>query len=220
MTRVIRQAPAALLAAGAAVVFAAVAHAQPPAPPEPLPPAPAPAPPPPPQGPVIPVIGAPLGPEGWNMLAQAGQPAAPGMLGAPPISGIDRTTALGQNAVPSAPGAGPGVGPNLRAFNNAYGLPQNVVPAAPGQGQQFDVAPGDENADVNGRTWLGRFYDLAVDGRLHGALLNQVPQEQLGQPLPGTAPPPGTNIPPGLVQFLPPPPDPAPAPLPVTPPPA
>ena len=199
MTGVIRQAPAAFLAAGAAVVFAAVAHAQPPAPPEPLPPAPAPAPP----GPTIPVIGAPLGPEGWNMLAQTGQPAVPGMLGAPAIPGIERTTALGQNAVPSAPGAGPGVVPNLRAFNNAYGLPQNVVPSAPGQGQQFDVAPGDENADVNGRTWLGRFYDLAADGRLHGALLNQLPQQQLGEPLPGTAPPPGTNIPPGLVQFLP-----------------
>lgn len=136
------------------------------------------------------------------MLAQTGQPAVPGMLGAPAIPGIDRATALGQNAVPSAPGAGPGVVPNLRAFNNAYGLPQNEVPSAPGQGQQFDVAPGQENADVNGRTWLGRFYDLAADGRLHGALLNQLPQQQLGEPLPGTASP-GTNIPPGLVQFLP-----------------
>lgn len=200
MTLVIRQAPAALLAAGAAVVFAAVANAQPPAPPEPLPPAPAPAPAP---GPTIPVIGAPLGPQGWNMLAQADQPAVPGMLGAPPISGIDRTTVLGQNAVPSAPGAGPGVVPNLRAFNNAYGVPQNEVPSAPGQGQQFDVAPGDENADVNGRTWLGRYIDLYRDGRLRGSLLGQLPQQQLGEPLPGTAPPPGTNIPPGLVQFLP-----------------
>ncbi|TRW88947.1 hypothetical protein FK535_01340 [Mycolicibacterium sp. 018/SC-01/001] len=200
MTRVIRQAPAALIAAGAAVVFAAVANAQPPAPPEPpQPPPPAPA----PQGPTIPVIGAPLGPQGWNMLAQAGEPSVPGMLGAPPISGIDRTTVLGQNAVPSAPGAGPGVVPNLRAFNNAYGVPQNEVPSAPGQGQQFDVAPGDENADVNGRTWLGRYIDLYRDGRLRGSLLGQLPQQQLGEPLPGTAPPPGTNIPPGLVQFLP-----------------
>ena len=137
------------------------------------------------------------------MLAQTGQPAVPGALGAPAIPGIDRTTVLGQNAVPSAPGAGPGVVPNLRAFNNAYGVPQNEVPSAPGQGQQFDVAPGDENADVNGRTWLGRYIDLYRDGRLRGSLLGQLPQQQLGEPLPGTAPPPGTNIPPGLVQFLP-----------------
>ena len=84
-----------------------------------------------------------------------------------------------------------------------YGVPQNEVPSAPGQGQQFDVAPGDENADVNGRTWLGRYIDLYRDGRLRGSLLGQLPQQQLGEPLPGTAPPPGTNIPPGLVQFLP-----------------
>ena len=195
MTRVIRQAPAALLAAGAAVVLASTAQAQPPLPPEP-PPAPA--------GPNIPVIGAPLGPEGWNVLAQSGPQTAPtGPLGVPAIPGIQRDTVLGQNPVPSAPGAGPGVVPSLRAFNNAYGVPQNEVPAAPGQGQQFDVAPGDENADVNGRTWLGRYIDLYRDGRLRGSLLGQLPQEQLGQPLPGTAPPPGTNVPPGLVQFLP-----------------
>ena len=37
---------------------------------------------------------------------------------------------------------------------------------------------------------------------LHGAL-GRMPGVELGQPLPGTAPPPGTAIPPGLVQFLP-----------------
>jgi hypothetical protein len=46
-----------------------------------------------------------------------------------------------------------------------------------------------------------------------------MPQQQLGEPLPGTAPPPGTNVPPGLVQNLPPAPDPAAPPLdPATPP--
>ena len=93
-------------------------------------------------------------------------------------------------------------------FNNAYGVQQNVKPAAPGQGQQFDVAPGDENADVSKREWFGRFIDMQRAGMLKGGLLGQVPQEQLGQPLPGTAPPPGTNVPPGLVQFLPDPADP------------
>ena len=45
------------------------------------------------------------------------------------------------------------------------------------------------------------------DGRLKGGLLGQMPQQQLGEPLPGTAPPPGTVISPGLVQNLPPAPD-------------
>ena len=43
---------------------------------------------------------------------------------------------------------------------------------------------------------------------LKGGLLGQMPQEQLGEPLPGTAPPPGTDVPPGLVQFQPDPPPP------------
>ena len=77
------------------------------------------------------------------------------------------------------------------------------MPAAPGKGEQFDVAPGEENADVSKREWLGRYIDLYRAGDLKGGLLGQVPQEQLGEALPGTAPPPGTNIPPGLAQFLP-----------------
>ncbi len=125
------------------------------------------------------------------------------------ITGLDPATVLGQNGVPATPGAGPGTVPDLRPFNNAYGVPQNLVPAAPGQGTQFDVPPGQEGADVSGREWLGRYIDLYRDGRLRGGLLGQLPQEQLGQPLPGTAPAPGTNLPPGLVQFLPPPAPPA-----------
>jgi hypothetical protein len=35
------------------------------------------------------------------------------------------------------------------------------------------------------------------------AALGRMPRVELGQPLPGTAPPPGTAIPLGLVQFLP-----------------
>ena len=35
--------------------------------------------------------------------------------------------------------------------------------------------------------------------------LGRLPGDQLGQPLPGTAPPPGTAVPPGLVQYLEPP---------------
>ncbi len=150
----------------------------------------------------VPVLGSDLGPNGLSVLGQAGDPA-PGPLGAPNIPGLDGTTVLGQNATPSAPGAGPGVTPNLHAFNNAYGPQQNLVPSAPGEGQQFDVAPGEENADVNARTWVGRYIDMYRAGMLKGGLLGQLPQEQLGEPLPGTAPPPGTNIPAGLDQFLP-----------------
>jgi len=198
---------------GAAVAFSATAAADPP-PPEPLPAPGEPAPPPPPPGPTIPVVGAPLGPAGFNVLGQTGEAPIPGALGAPPVVGLDRDTVLGQNALPSAPGAGPGVVPSLNPFNNAYGPQQNLKPSAPGQGEQFDVAPGDENADVSRREWLGRYIDMYRAGMLKGGLLGQTPQEQLGEPLPGTAPPPGTNIPPGLVQFQPDPPPPPGAPAP------
>ena len=55
----------------------------------------------------------------------------------------------------------------------------NLAPAAPGKGQQFGVAPGDENADVNKRKWLGRYIDKYRAGDLKGGLLGQMPQEQL-----------------------------------------
>ena len=102
------------------------------------------------------------------------------------------------------------------------------MPSAPGKCQQFDVAPGEENVDVSRWEWLGRYIDMYRAGMLKGGLLGQMPQQQLGEPLPGTAPPPGTNIPPGLVQFQPdsaappdgaPPPPPAPGAPPLLPPP-
>ena len=206
-------AAAGLVSVGAAVAFAATAAADPPPPDPALFPA-DPAAPPPPAGPVIPGVGAPLGPAGFGVLAQNGQEGNPAALGAPPVNGLDQTTVLGQNAIPSAPGAGPGAVPNLNVFNNAYGVQQCLVPSAPGKCEQFDVAPGQENADVNKREWLGRYVDMYRAGMLKGGLLGQMPQEQLGEPLPGTAPPPGTNVPPGLVQFQPDPPPPPGAPVP------
>jgi hypothetical protein len=207
-------AAAGFISVGAAVAFAATAAADDPPPPDPAPVAIDPAAPPPPAGPMIPGVGAPLGPAGFGVLAQNGQEGNPAALGAPPVIGLDQTTVLGQNAVPSAPGAGPGAVPNLNVFNNAYGVQQCLVPSAPGKCEQFDVAPGDENADVSKREWLGRYIDMYRAGMLKGGLLGQMPQEQLGEPLPGTAPPPGTNIPPGLVQFQPDPPPPPGAPVP------
>ena len=206
-------AAAGLLAVGVAVAFAATAAADPP-PPEPLPVPGEPAPPPPPPGPTVPVIGAPLGPTGLGVLAQNGQGENPAALGAPPIVGLDQTTVLGQNAIPAAPGVNPGAVPNLNVFNNQYGVQQCLAPSAPGKCEQFDVAPGDENADVSRREWLGRYIDMYRAGMLKGGLLGQMPKEQLGESLPGTAPPPGTNIPPGLVEFQPDPPPPPGAPVP------
>jgi hypothetical protein len=202
---------AGLVSFGTAVAFAATAAADdPPPPPGPVVIDPA-APPPP--GPTVPGM-APLGPAGLGVLAQNGQDQNPAALGAPPIVGLDQTTVLGQNAMPSAPGVNPGTVPNLNVFNNQYGVQQCLTPSAPGKCEEFDVAPGDENSDVSKREWLGRYIDMYRAGMLKGGLLGQMPQEQLGEPLPGTAPPPGTNVPPGLVQFQPDPPPPPGAPVP------
>ena len=201
---VVRSAATGLAVFGAAVAFSAAAAAEPPLDPLPPPGDPAPPPPPPPNasGPVVPMLGVPLGGNGLDVLAQSNAAAVPGALGAPAVNGLDANSILGQYSAPQAPGPDPGIVPNLNVFNNAYGLPQYEVPSAPGQGVQFDVAPGQENADVSKREWFGRFIDMQRDRRLYGGL-GQLPQEQLGQPLPGTAPPPGTVISPGLVQFLP-----------------
>ncbi|MDY6997506.1 MAG: hypothetical protein SW019_12955 [Actinomycetota bacterium] len=174
--------------AGAAVSVAVAVSADPGAAP-PIDPV-APSPPPQPTGPVLPGIGVPLGVAG---------------LGLPPgTEGLDLSTVLGQQAVPSPPGTGPGTPPGLSIFNNAYTpLPQYVEPSAPGEGVPFGVQPGQENADIGRSEWFGRWIDLYRDGRLRGGLLGQMPEAQLGQPLPGTAPPPGTNLPPGLVEYLP-----------------
>ena len=129
-------AAAGLISVGAAVAFAATAAADddppPPAPPVSIDPAA-----PPPPGPVIPGFGAPLGPAGLDMLAQNGQQANPAALGAPPITGLDQTTILGQNPLPSPPGADPGAIPNLNPFNNGYGVQQCLKPSAPGKCEEL-----------------------------------------------------------------------------------
>ena len=193
---------AGMLAAGAVFSSSAIAAAEPPPPELPGDPA-APAP---PQPGMIPPLGDLMSP-----LAQRG--ATPkersGGLPVQPFTGNpDNEYFLAQNPAPEAPG-GPagGTPPNLTAFNNAYLLPQNLAPSAPGEGQVYDVPPGDENANIAPLDPFRRLHHMHVDGYLKGGLLGQAPQEQLGEPLPGTAPPPGTSIPPGLAQFLP---DPAP----------
>ncbi len=198
---------AGLFAVGAAVTSSATAAADP-APPEvpgaPVVAAAAPEPPPAPPGPEVPLVGAPLGPDGLAVLGQTGTATAPGRLGIP--DGIDMSPGalLGQYSIPSAPGGPPPTeAPNLRAFNNGNFFPQNEKPSAPGQGTVVGVAPGQENSDISGLDWLRQMRTLHRNGNLRGSLLGQVPKEQLGEPLPGTAPPPGTNIPQGLGENLP-----------------
>jgi hypothetical protein len=210
---------AGFLAVGAAVAFSATAVADDGPPPDPAVPVdPGAPPPPPPVGPTIPILGAPLGPQGFNILAQNGVPSAPGALGMPADINTNPQALLQQNVAPSAPGVGaPGAPINLNALNNAYVMPQNEKPAAPGKGTEVGVDPGQENADLGRFSYVQQWHDLYKAGDLKGILLGRVPQDQLGQPLPGTAPQPGTNIPPGLVQDLP---DPAAPPTPGAPPPA
>jgi hypothetical protein len=152
----------------------------------------------------MPLIGAPLG-----LAANPGAPVnpapPPGPLGIPAVTDPSELL-LGQRPLPSAPGGPPGTPPHLNPLNNAYLLPQNLEPSAPGEGEQFDVAPGAENADLGGLDYVRRVWHLYQGGYLKGSLLGQVPHEQLGAPMPGTAPPPGTNIPPGLNPPAPPPP--------------
>lgn len=210
-------AAAGLFVVGAAVACSATAAADP-APPEvpgaPAVPAPAPAlEPAPPPGPEVPLMGAPLGPSGLSVLGQTGTDTAPGRLGVP--NGVDMSPGalLGQYAVPSAPGGPPPTeAPNLRAFNNGNFFPQNEKPSAPSQGTVVGVPPGEENADISGLDWMRNMRDMYRNGNLRGAMLGQLPKEQLGEPLPGTAPPPGTNVPSGLGEYLPDPAAPPPAP--------
>jgi hypothetical protein len=199
----------------AAGLFTLAAAGTPPRSPPPLPPPDAPADPgapdpaPPPATPAgadayVPIIGAPLGSNGLDGLAQRGDPSTPGHFGLPDSFDYNPADLIGQNAKPSPPGGVAVSAPSLNAFNNAYALPQNEKPSAPGQGTQVGVAPGDENSDISGTDYLRELRTLYHNGNLKGGLLGQTDQSQLGAPLPDTAPPPGTNLPPGIP---PPPPD-------------
>jgi hypothetical protein len=141
-------------------------------------------------------------------------PTVTSLLGAPaqPNSGAPVDLSLSQYPVPSAPGAQPPVPMDLNTAisGSSYLLPQNYKLAGPDEGDIYSVGQG----DVPDRPSL----IPALKGAhalWHGAMGRLTP-DQLGQPLPGTAPPPGTNLPPGPVEYLP---DPPPWPQPVTAPP-
>jgi len=139
-----------------------------------------------------------------SVLAQSdSNPMGP--LGLPDLAAYAPGLLLGQNAAPSAPGAATDVAaPDLHAFNGDYLLPQNVAPAAPGQGVAGDgIGPTPQDPGTGRLAFLRRLHGMYQDGGLTGAFLGQVPDEQLGEPLPGTAPAPGIYLPPGLGQNLP-----------------
>ena len=172
---------AGLLVAVAALVFPAVAAADPP-----------------PVDPAAPVDAAPLADP--TAVPPPGPP--PGIMIGPlgPMSGSGMELFLGQTAVPSLPGA-PAAPPSVDILNSGQFLnPTNYrVPSpenSPDQVSPYPLPVGEPGpfARVDGLKGL--------HAMVHGAL-GPMPAEQLSEPLPGTAPPPGTNIPVGPMQNLP-----------------
>ena len=177
--------PLAAAAAVAATLFtSATAAADPGAGEPPAPPLP----------PVPPdTVPAPTGP------ASALGPALQG-----PVAALTQNTQelmLGQYAVPSVPGSAPALAPDASVLAISQFLnPLNFQVQHPGP----DAAPTSPYPlDPMQPGPFDRVNDLrATHAMVHGAL-GRMNIADLGRPLPGTAPPEGTNIPPGPVQFLP-----------------
>jgi hypothetical protein len=174
---------AGVLAVGAAVATAATAAADPP-PPVPADPAPAaPEPPPDPAAPPPTAMG--------TMSAILNQSTAS-------PTGFDLL--LSQTSLPGLPGTQALTPPDLSVVNSLpwlFGPNQKL--SEQGQQSMYSAGPIDPNAPAP----TGR---IDAFQRAHGIWhesLGRLDQSQLGQPLPGTAPPPGTNLPPGPMQFLP-----------------
>ena len=177
---------AGLLAVGTAVASAATAPA------DPLPPVPA-----------DPAAADPAAP------APPPDPAAPPPTAMGTMSAIlnQSTTSptgfdllLSQTSLPALPGTQSVAPPDLSVVNALpwlFGPNQKL--SEQGQQSMYSAGPTDLNAPAP----TGR---IDAFQRAHGIWhesLGRLDQSQLGQPLPGTAPPPGTNLPPGPVQFLP-----------------
>ena len=126
------------------------------------------------------------------VTALLGQPAPQG-------SGVPVDLLLSQYPAPSVPGSQPPqpMDVNTAIGGNAYLLPQNYKLAPPDEGNLYSVRQGDVPDQPSLIPALKGAHAL-----WHGAMGRLTP-DQLGQPLPGTAPPPGTNIPAGPVDYLP-----------------
>ena len=190
-------AAAGVFAVGAAVAAAATASADPP---PPVPADPAAAEPAAAEGPatITGPGGVPLGPGGFPIAGYA----APG-----------QDLLLSQRPIPGVSGGEP-AGPLSTDVLNAnqflsplnYKFPTGNEPS-PYALSTVDPVPGTLNGIRGSRAFFH-------------SVMGKTPVEQLGDPLPGTAPPPGTNIPAGIGNNLPdlPPPGAPPAPAPAPPP--
>ncbi|TQK30724.1 hypothetical protein [Arthrobacter sp. SLBN-53] len=121
-----------------------------------------------------------------------------------PVAALTQNTQelmLGQYAVPSVPGSAPALAPDasvlaISQFLNPLNFQvqdpgPDAVPTSPYPLDPMQPGPFDRVNELR-----------ATHAMVHGAL-GRMNIADLGQPLPGTAPPAGTNIPPGPVQFLP-----------------
>jgi hypothetical protein len=159
---------AGMLAVGAAVAASATAAADPGDPPAPADP-----------GPGLP-----------GLPGFGGLPLPPGT----PLGNVSSTELLlGQYPVPSVPGGQPASPPGDSTLSAMAPLnPINFY--LPGQGDQsmYSVSPADPNAPPPTK-WD---YFRGAHGLWH-TVMGRMTDDQLGEPLPGTAPPPGTNMPQG-----------------------
>jgi hypothetical protein len=104
---------------------------------------------------------------------------------------------LGQTAVPAVPGTAPVSPPSVDVLDGIQLLmPQNYRVPTPDQTSPYALSQGTPGPFARVDSLKG------VHAIVHGAL-GRMPADELGQPLPGTAPPPGTNIPLGPERFLP-----------------
>ena len=135
-----------------------------------------------------------------SVLAQAGAPSA-GPLGLPDLSGYAPGLLLGQNPVPSAPGAHRAPSRRricTRSTTNTW-CRRTSHPPRPGRASPTSVSARRRSRRARaGWRSCADFTRCIRTARSTARLLGQVPYEQLGEPLPGTAPGPGIYVPPGL----------------------
>ena len=121
------------------------------------------------------------------------------MFGAADESGSGGPTCLGdfllgQTATPALRGTAPAspLGDGS-ALNTGYLFPENATMTAQEQsGSMYGLgAPGDDSPPADQWDAIRR-----ARGLFH-TVMGKVPEDQLGGALPGTAPPPGTNLPVG-----------------------
>ena len=148
-----------------------------------------------PAAPVLPTEAVPPAPAPTTMLGQFAQVAESNPVGAftdvltnsaqPPVIGLSPVP-------PETVSSGPGADPLTLAM---LLMPQNYRAPAADQTSPYPLAPNvapSPFARID--AWKG-MYALGWAG------LGRMPGDQLGQPLPGIAPPADSNMPPGLEQF-------------------